>query len=204
MTEPAPTTTIADLSTRTGDLCDPEQLAAMAREGNLAVLDRVTRCYGEKLLAVGLSRCNSEADAEDAVQDAMVAAAEHLDSFRGEGSLRAWLARMVANACNRKRRGRKNDPALHVTDEPLPADINGPERDAMHREIAREVTDALLSETPEDRAIFLLAELEGWKGPEIADAMGFSHGAVRTRLSRMRRRVRDATGVFAEDFEADA
>lgn len=201
MTETAsPSPTITELARVTGDLCDAEQLAAMAREGNIAVLDRVTRCFGEKLLAVGLSRCGTEADAEDAVQDAMVAAAENLESFRGEGSLRAWLARMVANACHRKRRGRKNDPALHVTDEPIPTDIPGPEREAMHREIAREVRQALLDESPEDRAIFLLSELEGWKGPEIAEAVGLTHGAVRTRLSRMRRRVREATGALGDDL----
>ena len=178
----------------TGELCDPEELARMARAGDLEVLDRVTRCYGEKLMAVGRARCRSETEAEDAVQDAMVSAAENLESFRGEGTLRAWLSRMVANACHRMRRGRKNDQALHDTEIVVPAEMRGPELEAMQREIADAVAEALGEESPQDRAIFLLAEVEGWKGPEIADATDLSHGAVRTRLSRMRKRVREALG----------
>jgi RNA polymerase sigma-70 factor, ECF subfamily len=174
-------------------ICDPEELARMAREGDIDVLDRITRCYGERLMAVGVRRCRDEADAEDAVQDALLNAAEHLEAFRAEGRIDAWLSRMVANACSRMRRGRKNDPGLHDFDAEI-ASESDPERDAMRAHLAEQLQAALMELSPSDRAVLLLAEVEGWTGPEIAEHLQTSAGAVRVRLTRLRARMRVELG----------
>lgn len=88
-------------------LCDPDRLIELARAGDPEALERMTRCYGSRLIAVGRAHCRDAERARDAVQDALLAATEHLDDFRGDGSLEGWLVRMVARACYRMRRGRK-------------------------------------------------------------------------------------------------
>ncbi|MDP2311977.1 MAG: sigma-70 family RNA polymerase sigma factor [Pseudomonadota bacterium] len=176
-----------DLPTR----CDPDEIATLMRSGDLTGLDRLTRCQGERLLAVGRRYCRDEQDARDAVQDALLTAGTHLEDFRGDGSAEGWVVRMVARACGRMRRGRRNDPALHVHDVEVVAPELDPESLAGRARIAEALGTALLELPPKDRAVLLLAEAEGWTGPEIAAELGVTPNAVRTRLSRARRTVRE-------------
>lgn len=160
------------------------------RAGDIAGLEQLTRCQGERLLAVGRRYCRDEQDARDAVQDALVSASTHLADFRGEGSAEGWVLRMVARACGRMRRGRRNDPALHGGDLDTVAGEDDPESLAGRARIAEALGTALLSLTAKDRAVLLLAEAEGWTGPEIAAELGLTANAVRTRLSRARKAMR--------------
>jgi len=188
-------------------LCDPEQLAALAREGDREALARMTRCYGARLIAVGRAHCRDAEGARDAVQDALLAAAEHLDDFRGDGSLEGWLVRMVARACYRMRRGRKNDPRLHVLvdgDRDAQVDEDEPDLVAAQAELAASLDAALDQLEPVDRALILLADVDGWKGPEIAGKMDMTPGQVRTRLSRARRRLRDELAPVWRDWSSDS
>ncbi|MCB9764891.1 MAG: sigma-70 family RNA polymerase sigma factor [Alphaproteobacteria bacterium] len=171
------------------EYCSPDEIAALVRARDLKALDRITRCYGEHLLAAGRRHCATEADAQDAVQDALVTAGLHLGDWRGEGPVEGWVVRMVARACGRMRRGRKNDPALHVTEAPLPGEAD-PEDDAAVAELRDALNASLLLLSETDRAILVMAEVEGWKGPEIAEAFGMTPAAVRKRLSRARRVMR--------------
>ena len=175
-----------------GVRCDPDELISLARAGDLATLDHACRCYGQRLLDVARRKCRNEHDARDAVQDAMVAAGQHLTDFRGEGSLEGWLVRMVTNACFRMRRGRKNNSGLHDTEVVLVSDADDPELAARRSQLAERLGEALLVLKPEDRVLLLLAEAEDWTGPQIAEKLGLTAGAVRTRLTRARARMRDA------------
>jgi RNA polymerase sigma-70 factor (ECF subfamily) len=171
--------------------CNPRELIDLARRGDVAALDHLTRCQGERLLSIGRRYCRSEEDAHDAVQDALVNAATHLPDYRGDGPLEGWVVRMVARACGRLRRGRKNDPALHAVDVDLASDDDSPEVRTGRARIAGLLGEAMLELSPQDRTILLLAEAEGATGPEIAEQLGLSHAAVRTRLTRIRRRMRE-------------
>lgn len=150
----------------------------------------MTRCYGRQLLAAGRRYCASEEDARDAVQDAAIGAWTYGEGFRGDGRVDRWLVRLVATACSRMRRGRKNDPALHVYDAELLAGDGSPEELAARAELAETLGNALQSLAPEDRAILILADASGWKGPEIAAALGLSNDVVRARLSRAHKKLR--------------
>jgi RNA polymerase sigma-70 factor (ECF subfamily) len=172
--------------------CDPSRLAVLARSGDLAALDALTRCQGERLLAIGRQHCRDEEEARDAVQEALLAAVQHLDSYRGEGPLEGWVIRMVARFCGRARRGRKNDPRLHDRDVELISEALGPEEAAHLARMSGALGDALLRLNPMDRAVLLLAEADGWTGPHIASQIGATPEAVRARLTRARRRVRGA------------
>ncbi len=171
-------------------ICDANELVGMVRAGDIEALDRITRCFGDRLLAVGRQRCRNEEDAQDAVQDTLLSAGKNLTSFRGDGSLEGWLIRMVANACYRMRRGRKNDPSLHTTEAQLFSGDETPEQAAHRGEVGDMLEQVLLGLSSQDRAILILAEGEGWTGPEIAREMDMTPGAVRTRLTRIRQRLR--------------
>lgn len=178
-------------------LCEPKKLVDLLQAGDIEALDRVTRCYGDRLLAAARRHCRSEAEAADAVQDAMLGAWRYGEGFRGDGRVDRWLVRLVASACNRMRRGLKNDPALHIPDVELLQDDVSPEALAARSQLAEKLGEALLELPPEDRTILILADAQGWKGPEIAEQLGMTPGAVRTRLSRTHARLREALQYLA-------
>jgi RNA polymerase sigma-70 factor, ECF subfamily len=172
-------------------LCEAGKLVELLQAGDIEALDQVTRCYGDQLLSAARRHCRNEAQAADAVQDAMLTAWKYGEKYRGEGRVDRWLVRLVATACNRMRRGLKNRSALHVSDEELLKDDVSPELLVARSQLAEQLGEALLQLTPEDRTILILADAQGWKGPEIAEKLHLTPGAVRTRLSRAHARLRD-------------
>ena len=187
-------------------MCQPDEMVRMMRAGDIAALDRMTRCFGERLMAVGRRACGDDERAQDAMQDALLSAGHHLQDFRGEGSVEGWLIRMVTHACRRMQRGRKNDPNLHadVDEPPMPlADSDNPEAAALRGQLAGALGDALLKLPSNDRALVMLSDGEGWKGPELAQALELSQTAVRTRLSRARRRLREALDPVWSELQPD-
>jgi len=168
--------------------CDPDELARLVRAGDVAALEQMTRCFGDRLHAVGCRCCGDADRARDAVQDALVAAGEHLGAYRGDGSLEAWLAKMTCNACRRMSRGRKAAP--HEPLDGLVTQAPSPAEQAERLELQGRLERALDALSVMDRAILLLADGEGWTGPEIAARLGLGATAVRTRLTRARRRLR--------------
>jgi RNA polymerase sigma-70 factor (ECF subfamily) len=186
---------------QTDPYCSAKNLIRMVQEGSPDALDRLTRCYGARLLSAGVRHCRTKEEAEDAVQDALLIAFEKGSTFRGEGSLEGWLIRIVARACRRMSRGQKNDVSAHDTEvelatrEPSPVDLS------CRGETGRALQEALLDLDPTDRMILLLSGVEEWTAPEIAGEIGLTPGAVRTRLSRLREKVAAALSVTLEESD---
>ncbi len=172
-------------------LCDPDAIADLARRGEAEALDRIAHCYLEHLRGVGRCACADPASAEDAVQDAFVAARTHLADYRGEGTIEAWLSRMVVNACRMKRRGRKNDPAWNrpLEDAPEPA-VDDAHHCVARGELVEHLGRAIATLSERDRWLFLMTEREGRAAPALAEELGVTPAAVRQRLVRIRRALR--------------
>jgi RNA polymerase sigma-70 factor (ECF subfamily) len=181
------------------DRCDPKRLVELVKGGDAAALDDITRCYRERLLAAGKRHCRTSTEAEDAVQDALLFAATEPGAFRAEGSLEGYLLKVVARACRRLSRGTKNDAAAHDSEAQTTSKEPSPEARAAEHELGSALDALLLSLPATDRAILLLAELEDRTAGEIGAELGLSAGAVRTRLTRLRQRLRHDLSVFLND-----
>ncbi len=171
-------------------LCASADLVALLRAGDIEALDRVTRCYGDRLMAAARRVCRSDAEAQDAVQDATLAAWRYGVGFRGDGAVDRWLVRLVASACHRLHRGLANQAPHVVLETELAAEQPTPEMLAGRAELAAVLGEALLGLAPRDRAILILSDAQGWRGPEIAEALQMTPGSVRTRLSRLHAQLR--------------
>lgn len=182
--------------------CDADEIARLVRAGDRLALDRMARCYERRLLAVGRRVCGDPDSARDAVQDALVRAGEHLAQYRGDGSVERWLARMVANACTSRHRGRKNQPAYNqkLSLESAASADSSPVDCAARAELARRLGTALAGLDPTDRAALLLTQVDGWSAPEVAQALGSTPDAVRARLFRLRRRLRAELAELWRDW----
>ncbi len=125
--------------------------------------------------------------AEDAVQEALIKAWVHLDTFRGESSVKTWLFRLVANECLSARRRHRPRPV----DDDVLAQIPGDQRTAPDSVILagdlREALDqALLRLSWRQRASWILREVEALSYGEIAEVLETSVTVVRGQLHRAR------------------
>jgi len=161
----------------------------MQTEGNL---DQ-TRAY---VRSVAMKYVRDEQDAEDVTQDAMLLAHRYRDSFRGESRYSTWLYRVTATAAlmflRKQRRLARELPASGAMDEdgtPLlerqaaPADLRS---EVIARRDCGVVAEAVARLGAKYPAVFWKRYGEGRTETEIADELGLSVAAVKTRAFRAR------------------
>ena len=96
-----------------------EQLAVAAQAGSAAAFDELVQRYRDKLLRFLITRCASQANAEDAIQDTFVSAWRYLGSYDTRWRFSTWLYRIaIRNAA------RQPDLAVEAVEEP--ADVTRP------------------------------------------------------------------------------
>jgi RNA polymerase sigma-70 factor (ECF subfamily) len=141
------------------------------------------------------------ADAEDAVQDALLAAYKHLDQFEGRSQLSTWLNAIVQNSARMRLRTRMRH--IHVSiDEPtgedpesslsnqLAHDAPSPEEECQESELnvyLRRLTTRL---SPTLLRTYELRDIEGLSIRETAAILGIPKGTVKAQLARARRRLK--------------
>ena len=146
---------------------------------------------GPKVHRFGLKLCRSAEDAEDATQETLLHLSTQLGDFQGRSAISSYAYAVVRSACHRKRRGLKNQPHEQL-DEALPDADGSPEQRAAQRELSRSVTRALDRLPEEYREVLWLRDAEGLTAAETADALGSSVSAVKSRLHRARKALKDA------------
>jgi RNA polymerase sigma-70 factor (ECF subfamily) len=160
--------------------------------------------YAPRVYRVARRMVRSHNDAEDVTQDVLLQVVRNLPSFRGESALPTWLHRVTVNAAlaHRRRRsalagGRACDPLAAVLERshgeaPGRRWLLGPEAQMLDQE-DRAVIERAVARLPEAyRRVFCLADVEGLPNQEVADALGLSLAAVKSRLHRARRLLRAA------------
>ncbi len=176
---------------------DDDALADRARNGELDAFNLLVRRYQRRVFGLCLGMLRSPAAAEDAAQDAMLAAWRALHSYRG-GNFPAWLMRIAANRCRDELRRRKRRPSTsldRMLDEhgdawSPPDDGRPPDIAALDAETGRTLLAALQQLPEEQRQTILLSDVQGLAYREIADTMNTSVGTVKSRLNRARARMR--------------
>ena len=143
-------------------------------------LEQTVKQPENTLYRAALAILGDAAEAEDAVQDAVLKYLEKAPAFEGPDHEKAWLIRVTVNGCKSRLRSpwrRRAAPLLETYPAP------GPEERATLEEV--------LSLPPRDRAVIHLYYYEGYRTAEIAAMTGEAEGTVRSRLSRARKRLRD-------------
>lgn len=136
-------------------------------------------------------------DAEDAVQEALVAAFRAAPGFRGESSVSTWLHRILLNSCvDRIRRERAGPPT-----SPWPVHEPPGRRPDLAREVVTRLTlEEALGELPDFQRIpVLLVDVEGFSVAEVAEILDVPQGTVKSRCARGRRRLAELLGHLREE-----
>jgi RNA polymerase sigma-70 factor, ECF subfamily len=178
------------------------ELAALAAAGDARSFEAIMRRHNRLLFRTARSILKSDAETEDAVQEAYLSAWRALGQFRADAKLSTWLVRIVMNeALKRVRRRASNvvlfDPAASAPDSEPEARMEAdpdqqPDLIASRAEMRR-VMEAHILHLPETfRTVFMLRAVEEMPVEEVATALGIPEATVRTRFFRARALLREA------------
>ena len=170
----------------TAEELDDLTLVVRAQEGDTRAFEILVRRHQRPLYRLAVRLLDNRSDAEDAVQEAFVAAWRRLGRFRADAAFSSWMYRIVTNRCFRVLRGRRPVIALEdLGDQPGP-DGASPERTVEKQDRAAALQRALQNLSIDQRACWVLRELHGLSYEDIAAIVGASPDAVRGRLHRAR------------------
>jgi RNA polymerase sigma-70 factor (ECF subfamily) len=179
---------------------DERALLQAARTGDRAALDRLLDLHQSRVFRFSLRMCRVREDAEDVLQETLLAVARTVREFRGEASVSTWLYTIARSFCIKKRRRSKfaPDPPLSIeSDEGREAArlVDGgrrPDELAQDRELRSALDEAITALPTGYREVLLLRDVEGLPAAEVAEILGITEKAVKSRLHRARTSVRDA------------
>lgn len=177
------------------------ELATRAAQGDASAFEGIMRRHNRLLFRTARSVLKSDAEAEDALQEAYLRAWSAIGSFRADAKLSTWLVRIVINeALGRlRRRGAQILPLDATMDLPEPQAEDTmednpdqrPDRAAMRSEVRR-LIEASIDTLPEAfRTVFILRAVEELSVEEISVALALPPATVRTRYFRARGLLRE-------------
>ena len=160
------------------------ELVVRAGEGDVEAFAELVRSYERRVRAVLGRLLDDERDVDEAAQDVFVQAWRNLDRFRGESSVFTWLYRIAVNEALMRTR-RRRVATVELEEAAAAADPQP----------AAEPLQAFLLERlralPLDfRAPLVLRDVEGLSNQEVADVLGLSLAATKSRIHRARMHIR--------------
>jgi len=207
----------AGLPTREADSAAASAVKALQAEGRHAearerYTELVTR-HQRRAARIAFHYLRDSAEADEAVQDALVKAYSHLSSFREELPFEIWFTRILINGCLDRIKARKRRERWLV---PMPESPSGqrdfaeriagpglsPEDHVLGRERRQKLAAALARLPERQRSVFMLSHYQGCTSREVSVVTGLNESTVRVHLFRAIRRLRtlladDASGVDA-------
>ena len=182
------------------DTLDDAGLVERVRRGQQAAFGALMRRYNRRLYRTARAILKDDGGAEDALQEAYVAAYRHIGDFRGDAAVGTWLTRIVVNqslqALRKSRRERVVVPFGDSDVDDVPEVADDPDytpESLMMRTEMRRLVERKIDELPEGyRTVFMLREVEDLTVEETAAALDIPAATVRSRLFRAKARLREA------------
>ena len=160
-------------------------------------LHRVLSLYLPSFYRCALRVLGNRDDAEDAVQDALLAAHKHLHQFRGQSQMSTWLTTIVCNCARMQLRKRPRQVHMPLEEQAIGeegyfifdkvADPRpSPEDEYRNSELTTHLRQCAAQLSPKLRRTFQLRVVDGLSIPETAQVLGVPHGTVKAQLARAR------------------
>ena len=175
---------------------EEQRWIAAARNGDQESFEKLVRLYEKRVFSLTSRMCRNSADAEEAAQEAFLAAWQALPAFRGDASFATWLYRLVSNACGysaaggtasgdgRPLSGRRGEQSGAAGQKSFPHAL------AERAELRRQIEAGLAALPPEYRQVLILQEIHQCTYDEIAQICSIDLGTVKSRINRGRKRLR--------------
>src|SRR5262249_5736262 len=189
---------------------DPDQkLLTSLRERESTAAEALITAYGDRAYRLAVRITGNQHDAEEAVQDAFLSVVRKIDTFRGDSALGSWVYRIISNAAYEKIRRRPRALVNMSLDEALPpfdengrhaglisdwsSDIDDP---AVQTELRAVLSSAVSELPPPYRAGIRLHGVDGLSMAAVAEVLGITLTAAKTRAQRARLLLRKRLSMF--------
>ncbi len=161
-----------------------EQLIAAAQGGDAGSIAVLVSSSYPHVRRFAHTLCASPEDAEDAAQEALVILYRKIGTLRASAALASWMFRIVRHECLRQWR------LMVRRDTPVAASTGASAEDeALHRLEASRVVAAIVALPADQRRVLIMRDIQGHSGRMVADALGLSVAAMKSRLHRARATV---------------
>lgn len=170
------------------------ELVKRARLGDQQAFHELVDRHAQALYGLAVSLVGNRADAEDVVQETIAGAFRGLRTFRGQASVKTWLAQILVRQAARHYRTERRHRAARLDrfDLAKPGASSGERQDDLRMDLR----SAVLALSPEHREVIALRELQGMAYDEIAEALGVPRGTVESRLFRARRELQELLKAY--------
>jgi RNA polymerase sigma-70 factor (ECF subfamily) len=181
---------------------DERQLISDLRAREEPAFERLVHEHAGRLLAVARRIVSSDEEARDAVQEALLSAFRGIDRFQGASRLGTWLHRITVNAALMRLRSRRRRPEQPIDDllptfladghhAVPPPDWPDSVEDQLARTDTRRIVRDCIDRLPESyRTVLVLRDIQEMETDEVAQQLGLTKGAVKTRLHRARQALK--------------
>lgn len=172
------------------------ELAERCCAGDMEAFESMYRMHAPRLFGLAHRMAGAE-EAEDLLQEILLAAHRKLASYRGDASLGTWLFRLAKNQCLDFLRSRRAGMARRTDSLDAPeaapvASSSGPILGVVDR---LDLEHALTLLPPGAREVFVLHDVEGLEHREVGRLLDISEGASKSQLHKARRRLRVLIGA---------
>ena len=182
----------------TAEACDM-YLVAAAKDGDQQAYTELCRRHSQVIFQRVLRITGNTADAEDALQEALLKAYIHIGGFEGRSAFSSWLTRIAINSALMLLRKKRSQPVCSFESGPdaddfkLPEPMetsHNPEESCIQNALEDELTQAIRSLSPGLRVVIQIRHREEAPLAQIAKTLGISESAVKSRLLRARSQIR--------------
>ena len=176
-----------------------DELVVLAQAGDNTAFTELIERHQSTCKRMAVSILRDQQDAEDEVQNAFWKAYEHLGQFQQDAKFSTWLSRIVVNQClmrlRKDRRARfvyldEGVPGEDVASLDLPDRTQSPEQALAQTEVGAVLQGEIRRIPPLLRDVFILRDVEELDMPEVAEKLGISIAAAKSRLLRARLELR--------------
>ncbi len=177
---------------------DEGQLIAAAQKGDQVAFEELVNVYQSILFNAAYRILSDTEAAADATQEALLSVYRALKTFRG-GSFKAWMLRIVTNACYDQLRRKQRRPTCSLEALLVGPGIHrafiekteDPESYVLRQDLGQTLQRGLSMLSLDQRTAVVLSDIHGLSYPEIAEIAGVPVGTIKSRISRGRARLRD-------------
>ena len=176
------------------------ELVLLCQSGDQKAFAQLMARHQTSAMKVALSIVRDKLDAEDEVQNAFWKAYQHISQFQQDAKFSTWLTRIVVNQCLMKLRQARRVQFAYIDDAQPGEEIatfelkdfrKSPEQQLGQTEVARVLLNEIRKTPPLLRNVFLLRDVENRPMPEVAERLGISVAAAKSRLLRARAELRE-------------
>ena len=175
-----------------------EQLVVAAQRGDVDSLTALLSGAHPNVRRFARSLCSTPEDAEDAAQEALIILYRKIGMLRASGALASWMFRIVRNECLRRARTMRAPAVLPDTA------VRSAEEEVLRRMEAAEVAAAIAALPVDQRRVLIMRDIQGYSGRMVAEVLGLSTAAMKSRLHRARTAVQRSLRALPESTPGDA